>query len=72
MNKIISLAGKGTPQELTQGLKCSTLDPLKVSSTGNGADIWPSMFQVAINLISLLNLNNFIELSDCYQYDPSI
>lgn len=39
MNKIISLAGKGTPQELTQGLKCSTLDPLKVSSSGNGADI---------------------------------
>lgn len=24
----MTLAGKGTPQELTQGLKCSTLDPL--------------------------------------------
>ena len=39
MNKIMSLTGKGAPQELTQGLKCSTLDPLKVSSSGNGANI---------------------------------
>lgn len=55
---------EGDAQEFTQGLQ--------VSSSENGDNIWPSKFWIVVNLISLSNFSNFIELSDCYQYDPSI